>query len=670
MADTLKNLAVVGQETSGKTTLIEAMLLEKKLIGRLGSVDEGNTVCDYEPEEVDQAKSIFPAVVSLQHGASDITLIDAPGALDFLGQSLPLLTVVECALCCVDAPSGVKITSRQVWKRMNAMNLPRMLVVTRQDAENANFEQTVKQMQEIFGDASIPLFYPDADGPGFSKVWSVLKPPDDAPDMVKSAREELVERIVEADEQMMEKYLEGGDISEEELQKVFAKAVLAGEIFPIFVTSAAKGVGITELLDSIDSLAPSSEALTRTVLKGEEEVELDYNGGFVGEVFKVWADDFLGRLSLVRIFSGVLPANDFFVNRRSRHKEKYGNVLTLFGKKQKKIEKGMKGQIVAIGKVEDMQVGDALADEETDVTFPKQKLPSSLSALAVTAKKQGDEQRVSDGVRELTSEDPCFNSHYNDITKELVISGVTDFHLNIMLKRLNRRRKIELNTKTPRVPYQETITKSVKYVEYTHKKQSGGAGQFARVFIDLEPLGRGEGYEFVDKIFGGSIDQPFRPSVDKGVQAKMKEGVIAGYQVVDVRVSLVDGKTHPVDSKDIAFQIAGRKVFGEAFKKANPVLLEPIYRMEVVVPQSYMGDIMGDLNSRRGRIQDTRTEGPMSIIVASVPLAEIQNYAADLKSITGGEGTYEIDFDRYDSVPPHIADKVVEAAKAEKEEAH
>jgi len=667
-ATSARNIAVVGQEASGKTTLIEAILLEKKLIKRLGSVEEGNMVCDFEPEEKEQKKSMFPAVVPFSHRGTEVTLIDVPGALDFLGQTIPVLHVVECALCCVDAPSGVKITSRRVWKELENLGVPRLVVVTRQDAENADFARTVSEIQETFGSKAVPVYFPDGGAGSFSKVFSVLKPGDAAPDEVKSARESLVENIVEADEELLERYLEGEEISEEDLHRAFAEAVHGLKLFPVFVVSAQKGLGISELIDALVTLAPPPEALPREVSKGEEQVSVFETDQFVGRVFKVWADDFLGRLSYIRIFTGEMTTNGSFVNQRTGKTEKYGNVITVFGKDQKNVEKAGAGKIVAIGKVEEIAAGDTLCAPGVNVSFPPLKLPTPLVSLAVKPKSRGDEQRLSGGVKELAAEDPCFQTRFEAQTKELVISGLSDFHLNTMLKRMKRRRKVELSTALPRIPYRETISKAVKYVEYTHKKQTGGAGQFARVFIDMEPLERGSGYEFVDKIFGGAIDQPFRASVDKGIQAKMEEGVIAGYPVVDVRVSLVDGKTHPVDSKDIAFQIAGREAFKKAFEQAGPVLLEPIVTAEITVPQQYMGDIMGDLNSRRGRIVNTTSEGSLAIITATVPLAEIQNYAADLKSITGGEGTYEIEFDRYDVVPPHLTEKIIAEARAAKEE--
>jgi elongation factor G len=666
---TLHNVAVVGQETSGKTTLMEAILLEKKVLNRLGSVEEKNVVCDFEPEEKEQKKSIFPAVVTVTHKGSEVTLVDVPGALDFLGQALPVLNVVECALCCVDAPSGVKITSRRVWKELEQRNLPRMVVVTRQDAENADFARSVSQIQEAFGPKAVPLYYPDGAAGSFTRVFSVLHPPDDAPEEVKAARESLVESIVESDEALMEKYLEGEEISDEDLHRVFRAAVREQELFPVFVTAAAKGVGVPELLDALVDLTPVPAEMARTARQGDEDVAVDPAGPFLGQVFKVWADDFLGRLSYLRIFAGTMATNGTFVNLRTGETEKYGNVLGLLGKETKNLDTAGAGQIVAVGKVENIAAGDTLAATAKAGVLPRPALPRPLVSLAVQPKSRDDEKRLSGSLGELAAEDPCFESKFEGRTKEQVISGLSDFHLNVMLKRMKRRRKVELTTTPPLIPYLETVTKPVKYVEYTHKKQTGGAGQFARVFIDLEPLPRDEGYEFADKIFGGAIDAAFRGSVDKGIQAKMEEGVLAGYPVVDVRVSLVDGKMHPVDSKDIAFQIAGREAFKKAFEQAGPVLLEPIVTVEITIPQQYMGDIMGDLNGRRGRIQNTTSEGALAIITASVPLAEIQSYAADLKSITGGEGTYVITPDKYDVVPAHMADQVVAKAKAGKEEA-
>ncbi|HNR99159.1 MAG TPA: elongation factor G [Planctomycetota bacterium] len=667
-ASTIRNIAVVGQEASGKTTLIEALLHHKKQIHRLGSVVEGNTVCDFEAEEKEQRKSMFPAVVNLNHKGLDFTLVDTPGSLDFLGQTLPVLGAVECAVCCIDCASSVKITSRRVWKALDAVGLPRVIAVTRQDAENCDFERVVRDIQATFGARALPLYYPNGAASAFTKIWSVLNPADDAPPHVKQARDALVEAIVEADDAVLEKYFEDGGVSEEDLARVFAKAVREMKVIPVFVVSALGAIGLAELLDGLAQVAPPPDALPRTMRKGEEELPLEKAAGLVGQVFKVWADDFLARLSYIRIFAGEMTTNGSFTNTRTGETDKYGNVLAVQGKETKSIERAGAGRIIAVGRVEDMMAGDTVADAGAGVAMPVVKLPTPLVSLAVRPKARGDEQRLTGGVRELACEDPCFVWHFEAQTKELVISGLSDFHINTMLKRMKRRRKVELETKPPRIPYLETVTKTVKYVEYTHKKQTGGAGQFARVFIDLEPRPRGSGYEFVDKIFGGVIDLSFRPSVDKGVRDKMAEGVLAGYPVVDCAVTLVDGKTHPVDSKDIAFQIAGREAFKKAFAAAGPVLLEPLVKLEVTVPQQYMGTIMGDLNGRRGRILNTGSEGSLAVITAQVPLAEIQNYAADLKSITGGEGTFEIEHDRYEVVPSHLQQQIVERSKAEHKE--
>ena len=445
-ASTIRNIAVVGQEASGKTTLIEALLHHKKQIHRLGSVVEGNTVCDFEAEEKEQRKSMFPAVVNLNHKGLDFTLVDTPGSLDFLGQTLPVLGAVECAVCCIDCASSVKITSRRVWKALDAVGLPRVIAVTRQDAENCDFERVVRDIQATFGARALPLYYPNGAASAFTKIWSVLNPADDAPPHVKQARDALVEAIVEADDAVLEKYFEDGGVSEEDLARVFAKAVREMKVIPVFVVSALGAIGLAELLDGLAQVAPPPDALPRTMRKGEEELPLEKAAGLVGQVFKVWADDFLARLSYIRIFAGEMTTNGSFTNTRTGETDKYGNVLAVQGKETKSIERAGAGRIIAVGRVEDMMAGDTVADAGAGVAMPVVKLPTPLVSLAVRPKARGDEQRLTGGVRELACEDPCFVWHFEAQTKELVISGLSDFHINTMLKRMKRRRKVELET--------------------------------------------------------------------------------------------------------------------------------------------------------------------------------------------------------------------------------
>jgi elongation factor G len=498
------------------------------------------------------------------------------------------------------------------------------------------------------------MLLPNGSAESFTRVHSTLNIEQDASEETEKGHTKLVEAIVEADDVLMEKYLEGEAIAEQELRTTFVKALTGQSLFPVIAVASEKGVGTKEVLDILAELAPPPDALSRKALRGEEEILLDPQKGFVGFVYKTIADEFVTRISSIRVLSGKLTSNTSFVNRRSGKAERIGNLLKVCGKEQKNIDDGVAGDIIGVAKVEDMRAGDTITDDKTNVRMAEVKFPVPMVSLAVRPKSRGDEQKIGSALKELEGDDRTFTVHSDTQTGDLVVSGMSDLHLSMMLKRVKRRRKVDVETSPPKIPYKETITKSVKYVEYTHKKQTGGAGQYGKVFIDMEPLERGSGYQFVDKIFGGVIDQSFRPSVDKGIQAKMAEGVITGYPVVDVRVSLVDGKTHPVDSKDIAFQVAGREAFKKAFLQCNPVILEPIAKIEIIVPQVNMGDIMGDLNGRRGRILTSATEGPMAIIQALVPLAEIQAYQADLKSKTGGEGSYSIEFDHYDIVPPNI----------------
>lgn len=664
----IRNIAVVGHEGSGKTTLVEAFLNQAGVTSRMGSVREGNTVSDFDPEEREAGKSFFTSTLSFDYLGCHFNLLDVPGSPDCIGEALTALQAVECALICVDATSGVKVNTRKMWVEAQNLHLPCCFVITRLDAENTQFQKTLSEIQEHFGDRCLPVLWPDGSAGDFRNVASVFPlQGEDLPQEVRALHERLIEAIVEADDELMERYLEGESIEEETVTKTFTQALLQRVLFPVLVAAAEPGIGIEPCLRFLASLAPPPDAIPRRALKGDEKVEIDPSNGLVGFVYRTVADEFVTRISYIRIFSGRLASNSSFVNRRSSRTERLGNLLRVCGKDQKNIDEAGAGDLVAVAKIENMLAGDTLTDDKTALTLPAVRYPIPMVSLAVKPKTRGDEQKIGSALKELAQDDRTFNVFSDPQTGDLVISGMSDLHLSLMLKRLKRRRKVEVETTPPKIPYKETITKGIQYVEYTHKKQTGGAGQYAKVFIDLEPLERGGGYEFVDKIFGGVIDQSLRPSVDKGIQAKMAEGVIAGYPVVDVRVKLVDGKTHPVDSKDIAFQIAGREVFKKAFVQCDPVILEPIVKIEVVVPKAHIGDVMGDLNGRRGRILTTETEGPMAMVHALVPLAEIQTYQADLKSMTGGEGSYTVEFDHYDPVPPHIQKAIVAKYEAEQQ---
>ena len=664
----IRNIALVGHEGAGKTMLVEALLHKVGVLTRMGSIKEGNTASDFDQDEREGGKSFSCSTLSFSYKDVSFNILDVPGSSDCVGDMLTALRAVECALICVDATSGVKVNTRKIWQEAEKIGLPCSFAITRLDAENTNYTKTLAEIQEHFGDRCIPVSWPDGSASSFSRVFSVVEPPDGAPEEVTSLNEKLSEAVVEADDALMEKYLEGEEISDKVFRSTFTKAMLQRVLYPVLVAAGEPQVGLEEMLDFLATFAPSPNEVERKGMAGEEEVVLDPGNGFVGFVYRTVADEFVTRISHLRVLSGKLASNTSFVNRRTGRSERIGSLLKICGKEQASIEEGVCGDIVAVAKVEDILAGDTLTDDRTKIVLPEIKFPTPMCSLAVRPKSRGDETKISTALKELVADDRTVAVRADKQTGDLVLSGMSDLHLLLMLKRLKRRRKVEVETALPKIPYMETITKSAKYVEYTHKKQTGGAGQFARVFIDLEPQERGAGYEFVDKIFGGVIDQSLRPSVDKGVQYKMAEGVIAGNPVVDVRVTLVDGKTHPVDSKDIAFQIAGREAFKKAVLQCNPVLLEPIVKLEVVVPQANMGDVMGDLNGKRGRILTSGTEGSLAVVQALIPMGEVQNYQAGLKSMTGGEGSYTMEFDHYDIVPPNVHKMIVAEYEKEQEQ--
>jgi len=650
----IRNIALVDHEGAGETTLLESMLHTAGAISRMGHVPDHNTISDYDPDEREAEKSFYCSTESFDFDGLHFNTLDVPGSPDTIGEALTALRVVECALVCVDAVGGIKSNTRKMWRLAASSHLPRIIAVTRLDADNTDFARVMDSLRAEFGSHCIPLYVPDASGETISSVHAVLHDPG-----TEGLREAVIEAIVETDDGLMERYLEGEEIAETELWQALKAAVASGNLFPVVATAAEKEVGSLELLQTLAALVPPPDDIARTVCKGDSEVPVNEVGGFCGYVYHTAADEFVTRISYLRVLSGSLSVHSDIINRRTGNTEKVGHIFKVLGREQHDIGTAVHGDIVAIPRIADVHAGDVFTDRETDVRIEEIDFPVPMASLAVRPRTRRDEQKISTALHELEHDDRTFHVHSDAQTGELVISGMSDAHLELMLRKLKRKYRVEVEVSPPQIPYKETITRSVRGVEYTHKKQSGGAGQYARVVIDIEPLERGAGYIFVDKIFGGAIDQVFRPSVDKGVQARMAEGILAGYPVVDVKVTLVDGKTHPVDSKDIAFQIAGRKAFEKAFLQCAPTLLEPIVRIEVNVTQDHIGDVIGDLNARRGRILASDSQGETATIQALVPLAEIQSYQAQLKSMTSGEGTFTIAFDHYDMVPPEIQKKII-----------
>jgi elongation factor G len=650
--------------------LAEAMLLKGGAIKRLGSIADGTTASDFDVDEKEAQKSYYASVLHTKWQGRDLNILDTPGSADFIGQVFGVLSVVELALITVNASSGVEMGTRKAWELARQQGCPCMFVVTRMDAEQADFDAVVSALQETFGTECTPLMMPIGRGAEFTGVVNLLQPanvPDALQDAVEEQRGTFMESIISGDDALLERYLEGETISAAELEQVFTQVLVDGSIVPILCCAAEHDVGITELLDILTGFAPSPAYAKKAVMTeaGAEDYPLDVAGPLEAEVFRMMSDEFVGKVSFIRVFAGMLKSGDTVIAANSGRSIKLGKLFRPQGREQQDVGEAGPGFIVATAKVEELHVGDTLVATKAQLPFVTPRYPVPMVSRAVTPKSRGDEGKISESLRRLAEADPTFTVEMNPQTKELVISGIGEQHINLMLNRLQRR-GVDVVTRLPRIAYRETIAGAAD-VRYRHKKQTGGAGQFAECAIRIEPSKRGEGYEFVDKIFGGVISQPFRQSVDRGIQEKMSEGIYAGYPVVDLKVELYDGKEHPVDSKDIAFQIAGREAIKEAVLKAQPVLLEPIVKMEVIVPSKYMGDITGDISSRRGRVIGMDSLGDLQVVHAEVPFAEVQQYSSFLQSVTGGEGTYTLEFLRDEILPQHLAESVIAHAKSDKD---
>jgi elongation factor G len=667
----IRNLALVGHQSSGKTSLGDAILHVSGTTNRLGDVNAKSSHLDFMDEEKTRGCSIDSSLLHIAFKGRQINVVDTPGAPDFVGPAIAALAGVETAVCVVSATAGIEVNTRRMMERAKACGLGRMIVINKIDS-NPDVTGLIDGLQELFGHECQPMNLPTGKG---SAVIDCFAKRDGQSDMLSVAdvHTALIERIVEADEALMEQYLETGEVDAAKLSGVVAKAIAAGSFVPILFTNARGEMGVAELLEVIASFAPSPlEGKQRILQVGETSTPIrpDNAEKFIGQVFKVFSDPKSNiKYSVCRIHSGSIKSDSSIHIGDDRKAQRPGQLHKLQGAEHPEIEEGIAGDLVAMAKLE-TRLGDVLRVDAGGGTIEMPKFPYPMFSLAIEPKSRADADKVSGALARFSEEDPCFVADRDTVTHELVIRGVGDLHLRSILSRMVQYFKLEVNTKPPKIPYRETITASVKDIDYTHKKQTGGAGQFGRVIIAMEPNERGAGYEFIDDIFGGAIDLSFRPSVDKGVQAQMKEGVIAGYPVVDVKVHLTDGKTHPVDSKDIAFQIAGREAFKKAFAACKPVLLEPIVRVEVTVPNDKVGDIQGDLASRRGRPEGQEMlPGGYSVISARVPLAEMSDYHSRLSSITGGQGSYSMELSHYENVPGNVQQQIIEQARKEREEA-
>lgn len=676
----IRNIALVSHGGGGKTILGEAMLFSTGALTRMGKVEEGNTVSDFEDEEIRRTLSLSTALLPVVFNQTKLNLLDTPGYTDFIGEVISALSVADSAVVVVDSVAGVEVGTELVWGYCDTFNLPRFVVISKMDRENANFQAVFSSISELSPDSTfIPVQLPLGEKQEFKGVIDLFsmkaregdgKSQSEIPAEYQAQAEEahiaLVEAAAEGDDSLLEKYLEGEELSAEEVANGFRKAVLSGRFIPVFVTSAANAQGVVPLMEAMVNLMPSpadSNPKKAEGASGEEVLENKDGGPLAVYVWKTTADPFVGKLTYLRVFSGSLSADTRVWNHTKREEERLGTLYVMQGKEQQPVKVLHAGDIGTVAKLGETATGDTLGDKGHPITIPMPEYPNALFSVAVQPKTQADSTKISPTLTRLTEEDPTLSWSQESSTNQTLLQGMGDQHIDVAIRKAEAKFQVGLTTEVPRVPYRETITKTGAS-SYRHKKQTGGAGQFAEVHMEIEPNEEGE-FEFVNKVFGGAISSGFMPAIEKGVVGVMKQGVVAGYPVEKVRVMITDGKEHPVDSKAVAFEVAGREAFKLAVKDAGPVMLEPIMDVRITVPEANMGDVLGDLNTRRARVQGMETERGRSVVTAQVPLAEIQRYTTDLRSITGGRGVFAMTLSHYEVVPAHVAEEIISARQKE-----
>ena len=674
MADTgdIRNIVLLGHGGSGKTSLAEAMLHKSGATNRLGSVDDKTSICDYYDEEKEHQHSIQSALVHINHAGKLINIIDTPGYPDFIGPAIKAIPAAETAIAVISAAAGIETNTRRMFELAAKANMPRLIVINKMDAENVDFPELIKSIQETFGSQCRCANLPGADKA--SIIDCIENESGDSPLMdVAQAHTELIESVIEADDDLMESYLGGEEISTEKIASVFVEALKAGTLIPIVFTDSRKEIGVQELLDIIAKYTPSPRQVKPVQLKdGDNVIELaaDPAGPLTGLIFRVGFDPRSNmKYSSIRIFSGTIKPETNLLRNDEKKSIRPGHILKSQGGENKEIDAGVAGDIITLAKIEELKIGDLIHDGKVSGKFELPAVPEPMFSLALEPATRGDEQKIGTALDKLCEEDPCFKISRDTQTKELVASGLGDLHLRIMLEKMKNRFKLSITTKEPKIPYRETITAKAEG-HYRHKKQTGGAGQFGEVYLRVEPAERNSDppLQFSWDIFGASIPGQYEPAVAKGVNEVMQNGVVAGFPLQDISVSVYDGKHHPVDSKEVAFRAAGKGAFTDAVQKAKPVLLEPIVNIEVTVPAENMGDIAGDLASKRGRVlgQDMLA-GNFIIIKAQVPLSEVTQYNSQLKSVTGGRGSYSMTLSHYEIVPPNVQQQIVAAYAKQKQ---
>ena len=684
-AKDIRNFAIVGHGGSGKTTLSEAMLSRSGKINRIGSIESGTTVSDYHHDEHQRQISIHSSPLHLEWDDIKFNLIDTPGYLDFIGEAISSLAVVDAAVIVVHAVNGIEVGTEQVWNYASNYKLPKIIVVNGLDREHTQFDQILQQAKSNFGSNVFPLQLPVNAGPGFNQVVDVLRSelitystdgsgkyseeelPEEWQEKIKGLHEELIEYVAESDDTLLEKFFEEGGLSEEEMREGLHRAIQNQVFIPVFCTAATENIGVARLMDFISKYgsSPVDRATVQAEnVNSEETVDVALDGSApVVHVFKTISEAHVGELSFFRVYSGSVSTGMDLQNTTRGNSERFGQMFLMNGKDRTSVPSLNAGDIGAVVKLKDTHTGNTLTGPSNRVKLSSVKLPNSNIHLGIRSKSKGDEERIAMGLSTIHEEDPTFIYRVDSELHQTVLSGQGELHLQVSIDRLKRKFNVDVETFKPRIPYRETI-RGKGSSKYRHKKQSGGAGQFAEVWMRVESKPRGEGIEFTHSLVGQSVDRVFVPSVEKGVNFACTDGVLAGYRVVDLKVDFYDGKQHPVDSKDIAFQMAGKQAFREAFMDAQPCLLEPILNIEIRVPDNFMGDVMGDMSSRRGKIIGMDAEGESQLIRAQAPQSEMYQYSTALRSLTGGRGIHSEEFSHYEEVPRDMETKVVAAAKA------
>ena len=675
-ASSIRNVALLSHSGAGKTSLCEAALFSTKAVTRQGRIEDGNTVSDYEPEEIKRGGSIQTTLIAITDEGCKINFLDTPGYDDFRGEVVGALRVVEAAAILVDATSGVDVGTERGWSMCEEAGLARLIVINKMDRENADFNRNVADIQATFGRQCVPFQIPLGQAADFKGVVSVVDPNADVPaemaDEVEAARERLIEAAAESDDELADRYLSGEELTAEEIESALRGAVLSGELVPILATSATEGLGVLEFLAMTRSYMPSpvdgvKPRLTKSGSSDEVAFEADSSGPLAALVFKTTADPFVGKLSLFRVFQGTIKSNSEAYDANQGQTERVGQLYLPKGKNQENLSELTAGDIGAVGKLSSTVTGDTLCSRDNQVTFDPIDMPVGYYRVAVSPASKADLDKMSLALGRIVEEDPSLQMSRNASTSETLITGLGDVQIDVAIDKIKRKFGAELRVKLPRVPYRETITRTTQ-TEYRHKKQSGGHGQFGHVLLRLEPMDRDQGFQFGNEVVGGRVPREYIPSVEKGVVKAMDEGALAGYPLVDLKAVLYDGSFHSVDSSGMSFEIASVQALKKGVSEASPILLEPVMRLTVNVPDGYTGDVMSDLNGKRGRILGMNPEDRVTVIDAEVPQSELLRYAQDLRSLTQGRGSYSMEFDHYEPVPANLEPRVIEEAKRLREE--